>query len=271
MRRGPTLATLLVVALVIIGAAMTLAFDAGSAGRDLGLAVVSGGLVGGVLVLVERIVVSAADERSEGQSLIRQLSATKELEGIDLSGRTLRGLYLPGRRLLRANLAGADLRQSNLAFGNLRFAQLQGADLRGADLRGSTFEGADLTGAQLQGALVDDADLSSTMLDGADLTGVHFVDVRFQSTPFGTACLEGTRFDNTYLEGADLSRVRAGSISFGEVEYDAATSWPPGIEPPPSSTVIQMPISDMDYAGYLEFQQARATGTAPVAPPPDRP
>jgi DNA-binding NarL/FixJ family response regulator len=113
-----------------------------------------------------------------------------QLEGEDLSGRTLaeapltnanlRRCDLSGSDLSKAELHGADLRhaeligcqmvEANLAVARMRHAHLrgctldranlQGADLAGADLAGSNFDGADLKGANMLGVSLNGADLS---------------------------------------------------------------------------------------------------------------
>lgn len=92
-------------ALVAVGTVMALASGATSVWRDLGLAVLSGGVVGGALVTVESMLSGAAEQRAEHTALLAQLATTTDLNGIDLAGRQLPDLYLPGRALVAANLA----------------------------------------------------------------------------------------------------------------------------------------------------------------------
>lgn len=257
VRRARSLAAALVGALVAVGTVLSLSTGTGSAGRDLALAIVSGGIVGGALVTVESLLASAADARSSAASLRTMLSTTTDLNGIDLSGEQLADLYLPGRALVAAQLSGADLSGSKLPFADLRYAKLRSANLSNADLRGSTLVGADLTGADLRGVLFDDADLSDATFDDADLSNASLTDVRAQGTKFATANLTGATFDNVYLEGADMSAT-TGRIELNEaVQYDAATQWPASFTPPPSSDVVQEPIATMDLAAYLSYRLRR--------------
>lgn len=99
---------------------------------------------------------SAADERSEYEALLSQLSTTIDLNGIDLSRSELREVYLPGRALVAARLEDAVLDGAKLYFSDLRHARLRGASLRGADLSGSTLAFADLRGADLSSAILHD-------------------------------------------------------------------------------------------------------------------
>jgi len=257
MRRARVIAAALVGALVAVGTVISLGAGAGSVGRDLGLAILSGGIVGGALVTVESLLASAADARSAAASLKTMLSTTSDLNGIDLAKEQLTDLYLPGRALVAAQLCETNLRGSKLPFSDLRYAQLIGADLSDADLRGSTLVGADLTGAKLQGALLDDADLSEAILDTANMSGASLIDARAQRTHFGNADLTAVQIDNVYLEGADLSAVKGGFGLAGPVQYDDATRWPESFEPPPSVEVTQESISQMDLAAYLAYRQRR--------------
>lgn len=257
MRRARVIAAALVGALVAVGTVISLGAGTGSVGRDLGLAILSGGIVGGALVTVESLLASAADARSSAASLRTMLSTTSDLNGIDLAEEQLTDLYLPGRALVAAQLCDTNLRGSKLPFSDLRYAQLVGADLRDTDLRGSTLVGADLTGAKLQGALLDDADLSEAILDGADMSGASMIDARAQRTRFGSADLTGARIENVYLEGADLSCVKGRFGLAGAVQYDDATRWPASFEPPTSVQVTQEPISQMDLAAYLKYRLGR--------------
>jgi uncharacterized protein YjbI with pentapeptide repeats len=257
MRRARLWAAALVGALVASGTAISLGAGSGSVGRDLGLAILSGGIVGGALVVVESLLASAADARSSAAALRAMLSTTPDLNGIDLADEQLPNLYLPGRALVAAQLCGTNLSGSQLPFADLRYAQLRNADLRHADLRGATLVGADLSGADLRGTLLDDADLSDANLDQADLSDASLVDARAQRTRFGTAELTGATFDNVYLEGADLSAVRGRLELAGGTQYDQATRWPPTFGAPPSAEVIQEPIAEMDLAAYLAYRLRR--------------
>lgn len=251
MRKPRAMAASLVGGLVAAGTLLALGAGDGSIARELGLAVLGGGIVGGCLVAVESLLASAADQRSAAASLRLTLSMTGDLNGIDLSRAQLARIYLPGRAMVAADLSGADLRGAKLQFADLRFALLRGTVLRGADLRGATLAGADLTGADLHGALLDDADISDAELDGADIAGATLFDARAQRTRFGSADLDGTRFSNVFLEGADLSAVRGRPIFGWPVQHDDTTRWPTGFDVPEAGTVIQAPIAEMELASYL--------------------
>ncbi len=257
MRRPRMIAAALVGSLVAVGTVASMSATTGSVGRDLGLAVLSGGIVGGALVTVESLLASAADRRSAAPSLRMMLSTTTDLNGIDLSGENLTDLYLPGRAMVAAELTGADLSDSKLPFADLRFAQLRNTNMRGIDLRGATLAGADLSGADLRGALLDDADLSDAKLAGADLSGASLTDARAERTRFGDATVAGAQFANVFLDGADLSES-VGPITMQQpVQHDDATRWPSGFEPPESTPVTQEPIAEMDLAAYLAYRQRR--------------
>ena len=101
---------------------------------------------------------------------LRQLIATKQCQGCDLSG----------AGLVRADLTGANLSGANLVGANLSRANLTGADLTGANLSGAGLFGVNLSAAKLAGANLLGADLRNTYLMNADLTGVDLKGVNLQ-------------------------------------------------------------------------------------------
>ncbi len=102
----------IVAALVAAGIVIAAVAAADSLWRELGLALLSGGVVGGALTAVEYVLAGAADARSDHNALLAQLSSTIDLNGIDLSGRDLRRLYLPGRAAVAARCTGTLLDDS---------------------------------------------------------------------------------------------------------------------------------------------------------------
>lgn len=255
IRRARFVASAIILSLVAAGTAIAALAQAGSLWRDLGLAVLSGGVVGGAFVSVESMLVGAAEARSKQESLLSQLSSTTDLNGIDLSGRSLRGLYLPGRAMVAARLVDTELAESQLFFTDFRHADLRGASLRGADLSGSTLTFADLRGVDLQGAILDDADLSDARLDGANLSGAVLRRGRLQRARLGDARLDGALIESTYLDGADLSSAWTAGLKLRQVEYDESTRWPDDFEPPATVRVVQDDISSMDLTAYLVRRQ----------------
>lgn len=255
VRRARFAAASVILGLVGVGTAIAAVAETGSLWRDLGLAVLSGAVVGGALVSVESMLAGAAEVRSKQETLLSQLSSTMDLNGIDLSGRNLDGLYLPGRAMVAARLVGTGLANSRLYFSDLRHADLRGASLRGADLSGSTLAFADLRGADLRGAVLDDADLSDTRLDEADLRGAVVRGGRLQRSRLQGAMLGGALIETTFLDGADLSSARIQGLGLREVEYDECTRWPAGFEPPATVGVVQDDISSMDLPTYLMRRQ----------------
>lgn len=70
----------------------------------------------------------------EQQKHIKQLLATRECRGCNLTQVSLKGMDLQGVNLEGANLVGADLQGSKLGNANLKGANLTGANLQGSDL-----------------------------------------------------------------------------------------------------------------------------------------
>ena len=229
----------IVLALVVAGTTAALVAEQGSVWRELGLAFVSGGVVGAAFVSIESILTAAADKRSHYETLVAQLSSTVDLNGIDLSNRDLSGLYLPGRALVAARLVGTNLDESKLYFGDFRRANFRGASLRGADLSGSTLAGADLSDADLSSATLCDVDLSDACLEGAILRDVVLTDGRLQGANLAGAELHGATVRTSYLQGARLAQANLAGAEFVDNEFDDSTEWPPSFDVPERIAVVQ--------------------------------
>lgn len=261
-RRPTRRAAVIVGALVSVGTAASVASDGGTLWRELGLALLSGGIVGGALVAVESSLARAAAEQGERAAFLQQLTTTGDLNGIDLADQRLAGIYLPGRAMVAARMRGTDLRGAMLVFGDLRHADLRDAVLDGIDLRGATLAFARAPGVVLTDARLDDADLSDADLTGARLADTSLAEARLQRTNLVGADLSGARLARCYLEGADLTGASLDGITIEDVQYDSTTRWPDGFTPPPSTTVVQDPIADMDLAVYLASRAARSSAPA---------
>ena len=108
---------------------------------------------------------------AENLEHLRQLLATKQCDGCDLSGSGLVMSNLTGARLSRANLVNANLSQANLSGADLSEANLTGASLHGANLIGANLSGAILNSTDLRKAYLTNANLSGTALDQAYVEG----------------------------------------------------------------------------------------------------
>ena len=102
---------------------------------------------------------------------IKQLLATKQCQGCDLSGAGLVLANLSGANLSGANLAGANLSRANIAGADLSGADLKNASLYGANLSGAKLTGTHLNAADLRDAYLVNTDLASAELNGANLQG----------------------------------------------------------------------------------------------------
>lgn len=102
---------------------------------------------------------------------IRQLLATKQCQGCDLSGAGLVMANLSGADLSGANLSGANLSRANLSGANLNGANLSGSALFGANLSGAKLSDADLSGADLRDTYLANIDISNANLNGTVLQG----------------------------------------------------------------------------------------------------
>lgn len=255
-KRARVRAAAVVGALVGVGTALALQAGSGSNWADLGLAIVSGGIVGGALVLVEGMLAGAADQRSAESSLRMQLTSATELNGIDLSDENLAGFYLPGKDLVAAKLSHTSLGGALLYYADLRFADLRSADLRGADLSGCTLRGADLTDARLAGAILNDADLRGARFDDADLRGCMLVSVRASEASFLGAQMTDVVIKDANLEGADLRGNGLKESQLGPVQWSATTVWPERFAPPASAGVSDRDLSELGLAEYLALRHS---------------
>jgi uncharacterized protein YjbI with pentapeptide repeats len=251
VQRSRVIATTIVGSLVAVGVAVALGTSSDSVWRELSIAIVSGGVVGGALLLVETLMGAAADERERDRTLRNQLSSTSDLNGIDISGEELSGVYLPGRAFVAAKLDATNLNNSKLYWGDFRHASFVGARLQQADLSGSTLAFADLSGADLSKAILFDVDMTEARLHDADLEGVVIDGGRLKGTSLRGARLVGAQISNTYLEGARFDSAHLADCTFTNVSFDLTTTWPPGFTPPKNETVIQPEFSKMDFKDYL--------------------
>ena len=173
--------------------------------RDIGLAVLTGVIVGGVIWMItearenDRLRTAGVNENTR---FARQLSVDipngrKPLIGMNLSGASLGGLNLS-----RADLTGSDLSGSNMDGADLSGAVFTGANLAeatlaGADLSGAVFTGAVLTNATLSGATtggtidLEGADLSGAGLSGLDLSKSGLVEDQLPVDGLGAPTLRG--------------------------------------------------------------------------------
>ena len=125
------------------------------------------------------------------------------LEGLDLSNRSLRGA-----RLGHANLLGASLRESDLHRADLRGAQLGGADLNGSHCFSADFRGADLRAASISRAVFMGADLTGAKLTGCDAVGAILTVANLDETDFRDANLTMASLVAASVEGATFSGAR---------------------------------------------------------------
>lgn len=101
---------------------------------DLGTAllgaVVGGGVIALVVMLLEQRYAAKADKRN----LRLALGMRDSFVGIDLRDLDLSGFYLAGKDFSGARFDGSNLSEANLSGANLSWASLAGANLRGAKL-----------------------------------------------------------------------------------------------------------------------------------------
>jgi uncharacterized protein YjbI with pentapeptide repeats len=162
------------------------------------------------LDLEERVLL-AKPPKPETLALIRSghwQEGLKQIEPLNLQGRSLRQA-----RMTKVILLGADLRQAQLQGAHLWQAQLQGANfehahLQGADLSAAQFQGADFRYAQLQGADFRYAQLEGADLGAARLQGANLWKAQLQGANFEHAQLRGANLWDAQLQGANLEQAQ---------------------------------------------------------------
>lgn len=93
-----------VLILALTGAVLIFVEGRNTVTYDLGLAFLSGALVGGVFVFAEATLVAAADERAARSAFLFTLSTTQQLDASDLTNARLDDLHLPNRSFVAARL-----------------------------------------------------------------------------------------------------------------------------------------------------------------------
>jgi len=232
--------------------------EIGDASRDAGVALVTGAVLGLVLLPVDedRFVREQSledariereqrreedrterEERRDNLRFVRDLATerdpvAKPFASLDLREADLAGLDLSGADLRSSDLRGASLWFTDLSGADLTLTNLSGTDLSKTPLREAVLLTADLSDADLRGVVLTDAALLTADLTDADLTN----SVAWRANLSG-ANLTATRLNNADLTGADLSGANLTDASLRgavltSVIYDDTTVWPRGFTPP---------------------------------------
>ena len=176
-------------------------------------------------------------KEKSGKTEKLDLTNSRFVDAVDLSGLDLSGIKLNNAQLFRANFNGSNLdraimQKAYLGYAtfnrlNSRIASLQGVDLRWTNLHDAEFREADLSVAQfqetpfqgvvhpleLQGKLLEllPASLDRTDFRGANLFRANFKGCYFYGTKLEGACIRGADILEAHLEEADW-----GSYVIGE-------------------------------------------------------
>lgn len=131
---------------------LTASSDRASAVNALGASLLTGAVVSGAFVVLDR----RQAHYNARQALLLRLGFTADLSGIDLRNAELNGIYLGGKIMRHANfedakLAGASFFGSDLTDAVFTRAILSDADFSGATLTRATFVGADITRTDFSG------------------------------------------------------------------------------------------------------------------------
>ncbi|MEM7167849.1 MAG: pentapeptide repeat-containing protein [Planctomycetota bacterium] len=133
-------------------------------------------------------------------------------DGLDLQGADLTGRSLDGYSFERCDLQGANFGRCSLQGANFENANLKGIVLIGADLRGANLRHTQASGANLEGARLDNADMSWAFFKDANLAGVDLTKVQLWKTDLRNANFpefkKGKDQDYLVESGAPVERKR---------------------------------------------------------------
>lgn len=161
--------------LAVLGLMLVATADAGDAVHlEIGGALISGVVLSGAFLLVERRIEEVTTERQTRDQYQLDLAMERDLTDRDLSGLKLAQLQLSDRDLTGPRLARSNLSKTRLSRSTLRRADLWEANLSGAHLWKQTTFAADLGRANLTDAILSGADLTEAKLNEADLTGARW-------------------------------------------------------------------------------------------------
>jgi hypothetical protein len=90
------LVLIVTVVALVAGAGLVLiaTTNPGSVWTNVGQALLSGAVLGGIFLAIEKALAAEGEHRSREAGLRLQLTTTEALAGIDLRGQNLRGMYL---------------------------------------------------------------------------------------------------------------------------------------------------------------------------------
>jgi Pentapeptide repeats (8 copies) len=153
------------IVLLVVGWSMLFKKGAGDghtheAWRALGSSLITGACVSLAIFLLQGF----ADVRSKEEDFRQRIAFSGNLSGFDPGGRNLNGMNLAGKTLNDARFNDA-----RLAGATLQDSVLIGAHLEGANLRDAVLIAANLSNAALGDADLRGADLREAQLDGAQL------------------------------------------------------------------------------------------------------
>lgn len=147
--------------------------------QEIGVGLLTGGLIGGALLLIDERRESDRASRDDQlaalqmrHSIITAVTIKDDLVGVVLAGHDLTGLVVSGRDLTGANLSYANLTDARFGQACMVDVWLRGANLTRAVLGGVDLTGADLSGADLTDAILSGANLRRAKLDRVRLDGV---------------------------------------------------------------------------------------------------
>jgi hypothetical protein len=184
---------------------------------DAGIALVTGGLIGWILLTATN---EAEDTRARRAERADDLRFVRDFSGPDSRYRPFNGTRLQGQHMDMLELDGARFNEARLDEASMYLIQLAGADLQDASLVCADLYEADLSNSRLVDANLRGADLRKVTFGESTLRGAHFG--RPDEDRYGD------RAPATDLRGANLSAVtELTPTQLAEAVYDESTLLPP--------------------------------------------
>lgn len=181
------------------------------------------------------------------------------LKRLDLTGLNLPGKYLTGLRVsdlvaTGVNLSGARAREVQTSKFFAADGKFDGADFGLARLLGLSAPRASFRSVNFAGGMLEVTDVAHADFTGANLAGVRIFGP-LRNARFDKAVLIGAALDQMAgasfrgadlshariygaLHGADLTGARLDGVSWRQVTYDCATTFPKGFDPAAAGLLI---------------------------------
>lgn len=145
-----------------------------------------------------------------------------DLRSAQLSQSWMTGANMQDATLTSANLMGAELTGANVMGAALTDARMRGATLAVAYMYSTKLSGADMRRAKLTGAYMDSATLTRAILIDAEMTGATLRNASMVRADLSGATLIGADLTDARLIGANLSGATLNGANLGHATLTGA-------------------------------------------------